>query len=189
MMASRSSLAPALLISMPQLVEPTFNRTVILLCKHKSDEGAFGLVLNRPLVTTGRVTVNLDPPLSTDRELQVWIGGPVEPERTWILVGQEPDEHDDPPGIRIADSIYLSTSPDLLRRLLEPSPPPVARLIVGYAGWGPGQLEAELQASAWLLSDVDRDLLFQTPPERMWEAAIRRLGADPDALHMSRGVH
>jgi putative transcriptional regulator len=62
-------------------------------------------------------------------------------------------------------------------------------LIVGYAGWGPGQLEAELHASAWLMSDVDRDLLFNTPAERMWEEAIRRLGADPASLQMSRGVH
>ena len=83
----------------------------------------------------------------------------------------------------------MSTSPDLLLRLLEPTPPPLARLIVGYAGWGPGQLEAELHASAWLMSDVDRDLLFNTPAERMWEEAIRRLGADPASLQMSRGVH
>jgi len=183
-----SSLAPALLISMPQLVDPNFNRTVILLCKH-SDEGALGLVVNRPLVTTGRVTVNLDPPVSTDRELQVWVGGPVEPQRTWILVGQEPDQHEALSGMRIAENLYLSTSPDLLRRLLEPKPPPRARLIVGYSGWGAGQLEAELQASAWLMSDVDRDLVFNTPAERMWEAGIRRLGADPSALQVSRGVH
>jgi len=65
-MASGSSLAPAFLLSMPQLMDPNFSRTVVLLCKH-SEEGAFGLVVNRPLVTTGRVTVNLDPPVSTDR--------------------------------------------------------------------------------------------------------------------------
>ena len=183
-----SSLAPALLLSMPQLVDPNFSRTVVLLCKH-GDDGALGLVVNRPLVTTGRVTVNLDPPVSTDRELQVWVGGPVEPQSIWILVDQDPHAEGDMPGIRIADQFYLSTSPHLLRRLLEPEPPPIARLIVGYAGWGPGQLEAELEASAWLMSDVDRDLVFNTPSERMWEAAIRRLGADPAALQMSRGVH
>ena len=183
-----STLAPALLLSMPQLVDPNFSRTVVLLCKH-SDEGAFGLVVNRPLVTTGRVTVNLDPPVSTDRELQVWVGGPVEPQRSWMLVGGESGSEEFFSGMRIAEGLYLSTSPDLLRRLLEPVPPPRTRLIVGYSGWGPGQLEAELDASAWLMSDIDRDLIFNTPPERMWEAAIRRLGADPATLQMSRGVH
>jgi putative transcriptional regulator len=185
------TLAPALLLSMPQLVDPNFSRTVVLLCKH-SAEGAFGLVLNRPLVTTGRVVVELDPPVSTDRELRVWIGGPVEPQRSWILLGDEPgnlEPDTTPHGIRIADGLWLSASPDLLCRLLEPSPPPRARLIVGYSGWGAGQLDAELEASVWLLSDVDGDLIFNTPPERMWETAIRRLGADPATLQMSRGVH
>ena len=183
-----SSLAPSLLLAMPQLMDENFVRTAVLLCKH-SEEGALGLVVNRPLMTTGRVTVNLDPPVSTDRELQVWIGGPVEQERTWILVGQEPDAHEALTGVRLSEHLYLSTSPDLLLRLLEPTPPPLARLIVGYAGWGPGQLEAELHASAWLMTDVDRDLVFNTPAERMWEEAIRRLGADPASLQMSRGVH
>ena len=183
-----SSLAPCFLLSMPQLVDPNFSRTVVLLCKHNED-GALGLVVNRPLVTTGRVTVKLDPPVSTDRELQVWVGGPVEPQRSWVLVGDEPDDEDELAGMRIAERLYLSTSPDLLRRLLEPSPPVLARLFVGYSGWGPGQLEAELEASAWLMSDVDRDLIFETPADKLWETAIRRLGADPATLTMSRGVH
>ena len=196
--AMSSSLAPALLLSMPQLTDPNFNRTVVLLCKH-SNEGAFGLILNRPLVTSGRIVVNVEPApaagavrhaetVSTERELEVWVGGPVEPQRSWMLVGDE-DEDQEERGMRIADRLYLSTSPDLLRRLLEPDPPPRTRLVVGYSGWGPGQLEAELHASAWLLSDVDPDLIFNTPPDQMWEAAIRRLGADPAALQMSRGVH
>src|SRR5256885_5811546 len=115
-----SSLARAFLLSMPQMNDPNFSRTVVLLCKH-GEEGAFGLVVNRPLVTTGRVTVNLDPPASTDRELQVWIGGPVEPPRSWVVVGQEPHPSDELSGMRITHKIYLSTSPDLLRRLLAPS--------------------------------------------------------------------
>ena len=183
-----ASLAPSFLVAMPQLNDSNFARSVILLCKH-SPSGAFGVVVNRPLITQGRVTVTLDPPVSTDRELQVWLGGPVEQQKSWILVGHEPDEAEQLTAIRVAESLYLSTSPDLLRRLLEPSPPPMARLIVGYAGWGPGQLEAELEASSWLMSEVDRDLIFNTPPDKLWEAAIRRLGADPAALQMSRGVH
>jgi putative transcriptional regulator len=185
------SLAPALLLSMPQLTDPNFNRTVVLLCKH-THEGAFGLIVNRPLMTSGRVVVNLEPPVETERELEVWLGGPVEPQRTWILVGDESDgtgEREELRGVKIAPSLYLSTSPALLRRLLEAEPPARTRLIVGHSGWGAGQLDAELHASAWLMSDVDRDLIFDTPPERMWETAIRRLGADPATLQMSRGVH
>jgi putative transcriptional regulator len=183
-----SSLAPALLLSMPQMLDPNFSRSVVLLCKH-TDQGAFGLVVNRPLVTSGRVVVSLDPPVSTERELQVWIGGPVEPQSSWILVGGEPEGPEVLHGVRIADGLHLSTDPELLQRLLEPSPPAFARLIVGYSGWGPGQLEEELEASAWLMSDVDRDVIFTTPPDKMWERAIRRLGADPATLQMSRGVH
>ena len=185
---AENSLAPTLLLAMPQMLDPNFARTVVLLCQH-NDNGAFGLVMNRPLVTSGRVTVNLDPPMSTDRELEVWIGGPVEPERSWMLVGAEPGGDIFTSGISISDGLYLTTSPELLRRMLEPNSPPRVRLIVGYAGWGPGQLEAELEESAWLIADVDTELIFTTPAEQMWETAIRRLGADPAALQASRGVH
>jgi putative transcriptional regulator len=184
---SSRSLAPALLLSMPQMADPNFARTVILLCKH-NDDGAFGLVVNRPLVTTGRVIVNSDPPVETERELEVWVGGPVEPQSSWMLVGDH-EQETGRGGMRICDGLYLSTSPDRLSRLLEPNPPERTRLVIGYSGWGPGQLEFELAESAWLLSDVNADLIFSTPPERMWEPAIRRLGADPAALQMSRGVH
>ncbi|MGE3507514.1 MAG: YqgE/AlgH family protein, partial [Vicinamibacterales bacterium] len=180
--------APAFMLSMPQLRDPNFDRTVVLLCRH-GEEGAFGLVVNRPVVTTGRVVVNLDPPLETDRELQVWVGGPVEPQRSWMLVAGTPPIDDPDGGMAIAPGLYLSTSPTLLRQALEPVPPPRTRLVIGYSGWGPGQLEEELQGSSWLLSDVDPDLVFGVEAERMWEAALRRLGADPGSLQMSHGVH
>jgi putative transcriptional regulator len=192
-----SSLAPALLLSMPQLSDPNFNRTVVLLCRHAA-EGAFGLVVNRPLVTSGPVVVEVrteadalecNTSESSDRDLHLWVGGPVEPQRSWILVGHDDDADEERRGVRIADGLYLSTSPDLLKRLLGPEPPARTRLIAGYSGWGPGQLEAEFQASAWLISDVDRDLIFSTPADRMWEASIRRLGADPASLQASHGCH
>ena len=168
-------------------MDRNFNRTVVLLCTHNEQDGAFGLVLNRPLLTSGRVVINLDPPVTTDKDLEVWVGGPVEQHRSWILA--EGLGAEDPEDVAIAESLYLSTSPGLLRRLLEPNPPPRARLMVGYSGWGPGQLESELHASAWLLSDVDRDLIFNTRADEMWEKAIRKLGADPASLQTSRGVH
>lgn len=185
-----NSLAPAFLLSMPQLMDPNFDRTVVLLCKH-SEEGAFGLVVNRPVMTSGRVAVNLDPPFETDRTIRVWVGGPVEPQRSWMLVGNPPREDDLEGGMAITDGLYLSTSPGLLRRTLEPDPPARVHLVVGYSGWRAGQLEAELAASAWLLSDVDPELVFSVDPLEMWETAIRRIGAEPAALagQMSRGVH
>jgi putative transcriptional regulator len=190
-MDTSSSLAPALLLSMPQLADPNFNRTVVLLCRH-NEEGAFGLVVNRPMMTSGPVMVQVRTDATTERqtletseELQVWVGGPVEPQRSWILVGHDEDAAEQERGVGIVEGLYLSTSPELLRRVLGPTPPARTRLIVGYSGWKSGQLEAELRASAWLTSDVDRELIFGTPPDRMWETALRRLGADPSTLQMS----
>ena len=90
---------------------------------------------------------------------------------------------------RSSPGVLLSVSQDLTLRLLQEPPTPRARLIVGYSGWGPGQLDQELTASAWLTTDVDPGLIFGVPPEEMWETAIRRLGADPAALQSSSGVH
>jgi putative transcriptional regulator len=110
----------------------------------------------------------------------------VEPERGWILLSEEPD---DPDFRTIREGLYLSTSPALLRRVLTAAPAPRALVLAGYAGWGPGQLDQELAQSAWLMGDVDLDLVFDVDPTRMWETAIRRLGADPSALQTSHGVH
>ena len=174
------SLAPSLLVSMPQLNDPNFARAVILLCEHGED-GAFGLVLNRRTEARASSVVHLNPPPASDSGLSLWIGGPVEPERGWILLGEKPSDAE---AVGVGDHIYLSTSQDLLRRLLEHPAPPQTRLLTGYAGWSPGQLDAELSASAWLTAEADRDIIFDTQPDDMWEAAIRRLGADPTSLLM-----
>ena len=175
---------PALLLSMPQLLDPNFNRTVVLLVDYGS-EGAFGLVLNRPTDMPAREMVRLTPPVASGSDVPLWIGGPVEPERGWILLADEPESDFK----IIRDGLYLSTSPQLLRRVLEASRPPRARVLAGYAGWGPGQLDEELAQSAWLMSDIDLDLVFDIKPEMMWETAIRRLGADPSTLTTSHGIH
>jgi len=179
------SLAPRLLLSMPQLVDPNFARTVVLLCEH-GPEGAFGLVLNRPTDVPASSVVGLVPPVEHDNGMHLWIGGPVEPHRGWILLGEQipgPDVQ------RIDEGLYLSTSTLLLREMLERTPAPRARVLAGYAGWGPGQLDMELNESAWLTADVELDLVFDTEAPLMWESAIRRLGADPSMLQGSHGVH
>jgi putative transcriptional regulator len=182
---SPASVAPAFLLSMPQLDDPNFHHTVVLLCQHDED-GAWGLVLNRPTGQSAGMVIQLDPPVTSDNGLEVWIGGPVEAQRGCILLGEEPSDEE---LLRICDGLYLSGSAALLRRLLEEPRAARMRLLVGYAGWGPGQLDEELRQSAWLISDVQVDLVFDIDPTRMWETAIRRLGADPGNLQMSPGVH
>jgi putative transcriptional regulator len=129
--------------------------------------------------------VRLDPPVTDGNDMPLYIGGPVEPQRGWILLGEEPETEFK----TIRDGLYLSTSPTLLRQVLETRPAPRARVLAGYAGWGPGQLDEELAQSAWLMSDIDLDLIFDIRPPAMWETAIRRLGADPSTLTMGHGVH
>ena len=173
-----------LLLSMPQLQDPNFARTVVLLCEYSPD-GAFGLVLNRPTNVAATEMVRLAPPVVDGNDMPLWIGGPVEPQRGWILLGEQPDA--DFKCIR--DGLYLSTSIALLRDVLQVRPAPRARVLAGYAGWGPGQLDEELAQSAWLVADVDLDIVFEVSADAMWETAIRRLGADPSTLTTSHGVH
>ena len=175
---------PTLLVSMPQLQDPNFARTVVLLCDFAA-EGAFGLVLNRPTDMPASTMVRLEPEVEGGNDLPLCIGGPVEPGRGWILVAEPPPEE----YRTIVDGVYLSTSPALLRRVLESRPAPRARVLAGYAGWGPGQLDEELAQSAWLMADVHRDVVFDLDAAAMWETVIRRLGADPSALQTSHGVH
>ena len=175
--------APSLLVSMPQLHDPNFERSVILLCEHGA-RGAFGLVLNRRTNTPASAVVRMSPPLSGDCGVELWIGGPVEPHRGWILTGSQPRDVD---AIRVCDGLFLSTSPVLLRRLIEGPQQPRTRLLTGYAGWGAGQLDAELASSAWLHAHVDLDIVFDTSADDMWETAIRRLGADPTLLQAGGG--
>ena len=99
---------------------------------------------------------------------------------------QGPDEEQR----EICPGVLLSVSKELTLELLQAPPSTRSRLIIGYAGWGPGQLDHEIAASAWLTMGVDPTLIFGVPPHQMWEAAMRRLGADPSALQIaSGGVH
>jgi putative transcriptional regulator len=178
--------APILLLSMPQMADPNFTQTVILLCDY-TDQGAFGLVVNRQMDEPAWTMVKTEPPVTVDPELRLWIGGPVEPQQTWVLTAeaQGPDEDQR----EICPGVVLSASHQLTLQLLQAPPSNRARIVVGYSGWAPGQLEEEIAASAWLTMDVDPGLIFGVPPELMWETALRRLGTDPSQLQTSSGVH
>jgi putative transcriptional regulator len=178
--------APLLLLSMPQMADPNFTQTVILLCDY-TEEGAFGLVVNRQMTDPAWQVITTKPDVRVDPDLRLWVGGPVDIQRAWVLMAeaQGPDEEQR----EIAPGVLLSVSQDLTLRLLQEPPTPRAKVIVGYSGWAAGQLDQELAASAWLTADVDPGLIFGVPADEMWETAIRRLGADPAALQTSSGVH
>jgi putative transcriptional regulator len=182
---ANASLAPVLLVSMPQMLDPNFSKTVVLLAEYGA-HGAFGLVLNRRMDEPAAAIVTADEPIEIHPKLYLYTGGPVEPTRAWILTA---NQELDPEALEVMPGIYLSASPTVVRRLLGTPPDPSVRMVVGYAGWGAGQLDGELAEGSWLLMPVQSDLIFDTAVDRMWEAAIRRLGAEPSMLQGSSGVH
>lgn len=170
---------------MPQMNDPNFTKTVILLTEFGT-HGAFGLVVNRQMTEPAFEVVQPEPPMAIQKDLRLYLGGPVEINRAWVLTTSRALDDD---ALEIVEGVYLSAAPAVIRHTLQTSPDPRTRLLIGYAGWAPGQLDSELAASAWLMAPVEADLVFETPLEVMWETAIRRLGADPAALQTSSGVH
>jgi len=179
------SLAPVLLVSMPQMGDPNFSRSVVLLAEY-GPHGAFGLIVNRQMAEPASEVVRAEPPMPIRPDVHLFVGGPVEPTRAWVLLADKSLDED---AMEVTEGVYLSASPDLIRRTLSQPPDPEIRIVVGYAGWGAGQLDIELADSAWLMAPVQPDLIFSIPLDSMWETAIRRLGAEPSALQGSSGVH
>src|SRR5262245_44934753 len=178
-------LAPVLLVSMPQMQDPNFARPVVLLAEY-GKHGAFGLVVNRQMAEPAHEVIKPEPPMEIQRDVHLYLGGPVEPNRAWVLTARRELDGE---ALEIVSGVYLSASPQLICHTLQATPDPQVRLIIGYAGWAPGQLDDELAASSWLMAPVQADLVFETPLDVMWETAIRRLGADPAALQTSSSVH
>jgi len=182
---ANASLAPVLLVSMPQMIDPNFSKTVVLLAEYGA-HGAFGLVLNRRMDEPAMSIVTADEPLDIHPKMHLYTGGPVEPTRAWILTAH-PEL--DAEALELMPGVYLSASSTLVRRTLESPPDPGVRMVVGYAGWGAGQLDVELAQGSWLMAPVQADLIFEIAFDVMWETAIRRMGAEPSMLHGSSGVH
>ena len=175
-----------LLIAMPNLTDPYFAKSVTLICTHNQD-GAMGIVINRPTdMSFGtlfeKINLNLHDKTLTERP--VLYGGPVQPERGFVL-HQQIGEWDS--SITIIDDIAVTTSKDILTAVAEGSGPKKLMLSLGYAGWGAGQLEQEISQNAWLsVKPKDHDtlikVLFDTPHENQLNAAMALLGFDPAML-------
>jgi putative transcriptional regulator len=185
-------LAPGFLVAAPALADPNFAGSLVLMAEHQG-EGSLGFVVNRPSpIGVAEVLGGIDPALRRAAEAagraegQVLVGGPVSPERLWILhrPGVAPAEDGD---LRVGDRMALGGSRALLEVLArDPGGGPFL-LLLGYAGWAAMQIEREIGAGAWVPLDLADDLVFGVPFEDRWDEAVRRLGLDPGGFLMGRG--
>jgi putative transcriptional regulator len=166
-----------LLVARPGMPDPNFRRTVVLLVRHGAD-GGFGLVLNRPL-GSGPLAVLLDglgveTEEPVDARIDLFLGGPVETERGFLIHSANDAA---PSAAAIGDTgLSLSSDAALLGTIAEGEGPARYRLFLGYAGWGAGQLEAELDREDWLLAPAEADIVLTDSPAVLWETALKRAG-------------
>ena len=184
----RTSLTGQLLIAMPQMQDPRFARTVIYLCAHGS-EGAMGLVVNKflddPPVTLSKLMDQLGIAAEgLKADPRVHRGGPVEEGRGFVLHSADYTEE---ATLVVADNVALTATLDILRAIGRGEGPRKSLLALGYAGWGPGQLDAEMQANGWLHVDADEALVFDPNSKDKWQQALAKIGIDLTALSGDAG--
>ncbi|MFK8028879.1 MAG: YqgE/AlgH family protein [Gammaproteobacteria bacterium] len=174
------------MIAMPGLLDPGFTRTVTIICEH-NDQGALGLVINRPSdLNVGDLLEQMelgtdDPELASQPVMQ---GGPVSRDRGFVLHEEKgPWEST----MSVSNKLQLTTSKDILEAIAEGKGPARTIMAVGYAGWDAGQLESEMGANSWLSADYDADILFETPVKQRWSAAAGLLGIDPHQISSEAG--
>jgi putative transcriptional regulator len=187
-----TGLAPGLLVASPTLGDPNFDGSVVLMAEHRA-EGALGFVVNRPgPISVADVLLGLDPELAADAIRhgraggQVMEGGPVQPERLWILYrpGQVPAEED---ATRVGRELALGGSRELLEALVRTPDGGPFMLMLGYAGWAPLQVEREVNDGAWIPLPLHEDLVFEVPHEERWGQAVRRIGLEPGGFMVTGG--
>ncbi len=181
-----SYLVGQLLIAMPGMRDPRFARTVVYICAH-SPEGAMGLVINRVLdsLTFDELLDQLGIEGTALRpSVAVHFGGPVETGRGFVL--HSPDYRQDGT-LSVADDVSLTATVDILRAIALGEGPRHHLLALGYAGWGPGQLDGEIRANGWLNVTADEQLVFNTDLESKWDLAMAKIGIDPRMLSDAAG--
>lgn len=179
-------LSGQLLVAMPGLQDPRFAKTVIYLCAHNAD-GAMGLVVNREIdaISFPDLLEQLDIEPSGDVEpIRVHFGGPVESGRGFVL--HSPDYVQDTTMV-VDTEVALTATIDILKAIAGGSGPRRRLLALGYAGWGPGQLDTEIKANGWLHVAADADLVFGADLEGKWQRAMGKLGIDPRMLSDEAG--
>ncbi len=175
-----------LLIAMPAMSDPRFAQSVIYVCAHTSD-GAMGLVINRPLAKPSfdELLRQLEiAPVPPARRIRLCAGGPVDNARGFVL---HTSDWSGEGSLKVTDDLALTASLDVLRAIAEGGGPREGILALGYAGWGPGQLDAEFQQNAWLSVPAEERLLFGDNDETKWRRALAMLKIDPLLLSDEAG--
>ncbi len=173
---------------MPQLLDPNFRRCVVLLIHHDAS-GSFGVVLNRGTeVEAPSLFAALEIEWRGDPRACIDWGGPVQPETGWVLFDSAGRSSQAGQVRGAGEGICFTGTLDVLRELAL-TPPARMRMLMGYAGWGAGQLEAELAAGAWLVAPVSSEVVFEIEHAAMWEHVIRAMGIVPATLVATRGIH
>jgi putative transcriptional regulator len=178
-----------MLIAMPGLGDPRFDRSVILICAH-SPEGAMGLIINKPMpdLTFDRLLDQLSIPRAPGgRDIRVHFGGPVERGRGFVLHSPDYLPHREGGTMDVAGQFAMTATQDILAALAGGRGPERALLALGYSGWGPGQLEAEIARNDWLTADPAGDLIFAANDHGKWAGALRAMGIDPVSLSGAAG--
>jgi putative transcriptional regulator len=174
--------APVLLLALPQVTDPFFRKSVVLLLAHQ-DEGSFGFIVNRKTeLRVVDILRDLGLPWGGDPEILARFGGPVQPQAGTVLFSTPADGLEQLPAASEAlPGLHLTQNLGELAHLAA-RPPHRFRLLLGYAGWGPGQLVTEILRNDWLTAPVSDDLLFGEETEETWEQGLRAVGVDPGTL-------
>ena len=182
---------PLLLLAMPQVQDPFFQRSVVLLLHHQ-DEGSLGFIVNRPTeVKISEILDDLEIPWSGEDDAIAFFGGPVEPQQGTLIYHVSPeflppeddpkDEDDEATQRIVFPGVALSQHVGDLKSLAV-EPPDSFRLLLGYAGWGEGQLVREILRNDWIIAPPRLDLIFNDDPGDMWESALASVGINPGQL-------
>ena len=183
---SSGYLAGQMLVAMPQMQDPRFERSVVFMCAHTAD-GAMGLVINKLVDALSfpdlLEQLEIDVPEAQNR-IQVHFGGPVESGRGFVLHSAD---YVQDATLVIDDAVALTATVDIVRAIVKGNGPSHSLLALGYAGWGPGQLDREIQANGWLSVPADRDLIFGEEQARKWKMAMATIGIDFSKLSGDSG--
>lgn len=182
-------LSGQILIAMPGMADPRFERSVVLVCAH-SEEGAMGLIVNKPLeeLSFSGLLEHLNIPLGpAGRDIRVHFGGPVERGRGFVLHSADWERGGAEGTMTVPGGLEMTATINVLEALASGGGPGKALLALGYSGWGPGQLEAEIARNDWLTCEAPDGLVFAPDDGGKWSAALRGMGIDPLTLSAAAG--